>query len=225
MIGRILTHSERLAGAIRAAVGGVLMGLANLVPGISGGTMLLAAGIYTDFIEAIADITVFKFRRSAIVLLATVVGSAAVAILLLAGAVQALVINHRWIMYSLFIGLTLGGAPLVWRLAEPVTAPVYVGAAAGFVVMLLMVAGFDAPSGADTFRKASTGAPDIPSRSPARIPTRPTTSRNSTGLGCRIPSSRFRSPKAVSPRPWRRKTERSRRSTGLSRTTPMTSRR
>ena len=134
MIGRILTHSERLAGAIRAAVGGVLMGLANLVPGISGGTMLLAAGIYTDFIEAIADITVFKFRRSAIVLLATVVGSAAVAILLLAGAVQALVIDHRWVMYSLFIGLTLGGAPLVWRLAKPVTRPVYVGAVAGFVV-------------------------------------------------------------------------------------------
>ena len=31
---------------IRAALGGVLMGLANLVPGISGGTMLLAAGVY-----------------------------------------------------------------------------------------------------------------------------------------------------------------------------------
>ena len=28
--------------ALRAAVGGVLMGLANLVPGVSGGTMLLA---------------------------------------------------------------------------------------------------------------------------------------------------------------------------------------
>ena len=31
--------------AVRGGVGGVLMGLANLVPGISGGTMLLAAGI------------------------------------------------------------------------------------------------------------------------------------------------------------------------------------
>ena len=29
----------------RSVAGGVLMGLANLVPGISGGTMLLAAGI------------------------------------------------------------------------------------------------------------------------------------------------------------------------------------
>ncbi|MCZ6754410.1 MAG: DUF368 domain-containing protein [Gemmatimonadetes bacterium] len=149
MIGRILTHSERLAGTIRAGVGGVLMGLANLVPGISGGTMLLAAGIYTDFVEAVADITTLKFRRSAIVLVATVVGAAGVAILLLAGAVAALVRDHRWVMYSLFIGLTLGGAPLVWRLAKPVTGPVYAGAVGGFVVMLLMVAGLDAPSGAE----------------------------------------------------------------------------
>jgi putative membrane protein len=29
----------------RGAIGGGLMGLANLVPGISGGTMLLAAGV------------------------------------------------------------------------------------------------------------------------------------------------------------------------------------
>ena len=143
MIGRILTHSERLAQTIRAAVGGVLMGLANLVPGISGGTMLLAAGIYTDFVEAIADISTLKFRRSAITLLATVVGAAAVAILLLAGAVQALVMDHRWVMYSLFIGLTLGGVPLVWRLANPVPGPAYVGAAGGFLVMLLMVAGLE----------------------------------------------------------------------------------
>ena len=42
---------------LRCVLGGSLMGLANLVPGISGGTMLLAAGIYPRFIEAIADLT------------------------------------------------------------------------------------------------------------------------------------------------------------------------
>ena len=39
---------------VRGTLGGVLMGLANLVPGISGGTMLLAAGVYTQFVTAIA---------------------------------------------------------------------------------------------------------------------------------------------------------------------------
>ena len=42
---------------LRCVMGGVLMGLANLVPGISGGTMLLAAGIYPRFIQALADLS------------------------------------------------------------------------------------------------------------------------------------------------------------------------
>ena len=51
--------------AVRGALGGVLMGLANLVPGISGGTMLLAAGVYTLFIQGVAEVTTLRFRLSA----------------------------------------------------------------------------------------------------------------------------------------------------------------
>lgn len=132
---------------LRGGVGGALMGLANLVPGISGGTMLLAAGIYPDFIESVADVTTLRFRRRALLVLGTVVGTAVIAILLLAGAVRSLVIHHRWVMYSLFIGLTLGGVPLVWRLARPATPAVFAGAAGGFLVMLIMAGAFGEPSG------------------------------------------------------------------------------
>jgi putative membrane protein len=125
---------------IRGAIGGSLMGLANLVPGISGGTMLLAAGVYPAFISAIAELTTLRFRARSIVLLAAVVTSAALAILLLAGSVRGLVVDHRWIMYSLFIGLTLGGVPLVLRMARPLSAAVAVGGGIGFAVMLLMAA-------------------------------------------------------------------------------------
>ncbi len=102
--------------AVRGAIGGVLMGLANLVPGISGGTMLLAAGVYPRFINAIGEVTTLKFRKASLLLLGSVVLSALVAIVLLAGPVKDLVVDHRWVMYSLFIGLTLGGVPVVWRL-------------------------------------------------------------------------------------------------------------
>ena len=132
---------------VRGGVGGVLMGLANLVPGISGGTMLLATGIYPDFIDSVADITTLRFHRKALVVLGTVVGTAGMAILLLAGVVRGLVIDHRWVMYSLFVGLTLGGAPLVWRLVRPATPAVFGGAAAGFVLMLLMAGTLGAPPG------------------------------------------------------------------------------
>ncbi len=124
-----------------------MMGLANLVPGISGGTMLLAAGIYPDFIDSVADITTLRFHRKALVVLGTVVGTAGVAILLLAGVARGLVIDHRWVMYSLFVGLTLGGVPLVWRLARPANSAVLGGAAGGFVLMLLMAGTLGARAG------------------------------------------------------------------------------
>ncbi len=124
--------------AFRAVAGGLLMGLANLVPGISGGTMLLAAGIYPRFVEAIAEITTLKFRFRSIFVLGLVVVSAVLGVVLFAGPIKDLVVEHRWVMYSIFIGLTLGGLPIVWRMARPVSAPVWVGAALGFAVMVLL---------------------------------------------------------------------------------------
>lgn len=117
----------------RGGVGGVLMGLANLVPGISGGTMLLAAGIYPHFIRAVADVTTLKLRRRSLLVLGTVVGAALLAIVLLAGAVKDFVVEQRWIAYSLFIGLTLGGVPVIWRLMrKPLALGTWLAALVGF---------------------------------------------------------------------------------------------
>lgn len=119
----------------RGVMGGLLMGLANLVPGISGGTMLLAAGVYPEFIQAIADLTRLRFSIRALAVLAVVGGAAVLSILLGAGAIKDLVLEHRWVMYSLFIGLTLGGVPVVWGLVRRPDARVWAGAVAGFLAM------------------------------------------------------------------------------------------
>jgi putative membrane protein len=126
---------------LRGAIGGTLMGLANLVPGISGGTMLLAAGVYTGFISAIAEVTTLRFRARSLVLLASIVGAAALGILLLAGTVRDLVVEQRWLMYSLFIGLTLGGVPLLWRLARPASPALVASAVLAFGLMCAMALG------------------------------------------------------------------------------------
>ncbi len=150
--GHALSESEALstpALVARGAAGGVLMGLANLVPGISGGTMLLATGVFPTFIAAIADVTTFKFRRRSLIALATIVGSAVVAILMLAGPVRGLVIDQRWVMYSLFIGLTLGGVPLVWRLARPASPALWVAAVISFGLMALMALSGDVGGGGE----------------------------------------------------------------------------
>ena len=120
---------------VRYLLGGVLMGLANLVPGISGGTMLLAAGVYPRFIEALADLSSLRFRKSAFAVLGLVGAAAAVAIRLGAGPVKDVVVEHRWAMYSLFIGLTLGGVPVLWDMARPPSRGFWVGAAVGVIAM------------------------------------------------------------------------------------------
>jgi putative membrane protein len=131
----VVTVAELPRMLPRAGFAGVLMGLANLVPGISGGTMLLAAGVYPQFIGSIAEVSRFKFRPASLVVLGTIVVAALAAIALLSGVVVRLVVGHQWIMYSVFIGLTLGGLPMVYALARPMRRATWIGAIAGFVVM------------------------------------------------------------------------------------------
>jgi putative membrane protein len=123
---------------VRAVLGGLLMGMANLVPGISGGTMLLAAGVYPQFIQGIAEVTRFQFRRDSLIVLASICSAGALAIVTLAGQIKGLVVDHRWAMYSLFIGLTLGGVPVVWKLLRRLTTPASAGCALGIAVMAAM---------------------------------------------------------------------------------------
>ena len=120
---------------LRCLLGGVLMGLANLVPGISGGTMLLAAGVYPRFIQALAELSALRFRKSSLLVLGLVGIAAMAAILLGAGPVKDAVVQHRWAMYSLFIGLTLGGVPVLWQMARPATGAFSAAMVAGLLVM------------------------------------------------------------------------------------------
>jgi len=125
---------------IRCLLGGVLMGLANLVPGISGGTMLVATGIYTRFIDAVSDATRLRLTRSMVLTLGSVVVGAVAAIAGLAGAIHWALAEHRWVMFALFIGLTLGGVPILWKMARPWGNDILAGGVAGLIAMGALVA-------------------------------------------------------------------------------------
>ena len=64
--------------------------------------------------------------------------AAGIGILLLAGTLKSLVVTQRWIMYSLFIGLTLGGVPVVWRLTRNHSLTLWIPAALAFAFMALL---------------------------------------------------------------------------------------
>lgn len=117
------------------------MGLANLVPGVSGGTMILALGLYDRFIESVADVARLRWNWKAVTFIAILVAGLAVAILGLATPAVWLVREHRWLAYSLFIGMTLGGVPLLWAIVRPLDGPVALSALAGFAAMAAIAFG------------------------------------------------------------------------------------
>lgn len=119
----------------RVVGGGVLMGLANLVPGVSGGTMILAMGLYDQFIESIANATRLKLNRQTIVFLTLIMAGAVVTIVGLSGVAVGLVTSYRWIMYSLFIGMTLGGAPELLKHCRPFKTSAVISFVAAFAGM------------------------------------------------------------------------------------------
>ena len=88
---------------------GIAIGTANIIPGVSGGTIAFLLGIYDDMIEAIAGIR-RHFMKSILFLLPILIGAL--------GAVLALVFPITWAfdhyplpLVTLFAGLIIGGLP------------------------------------------------------------------------------------------------------------------
>ncbi|MHC5108704.1 MAG: DUF368 domain-containing protein [Planctomycetota bacterium] len=122
----------------RLIITGLLMGLANLVPGVSGGTMVVVMGLYDEFVSAIADITRLTFARRNIVFLTILTASAMVAIGGFSGILSKAVTLHRSAMFSLFIGMTLGGIPMLWKMRQNSGRSWLPGGIVGLTIMTLI---------------------------------------------------------------------------------------
>jgi len=129
-------QEARQAGVARTLSGGILMGIANIIPGVSGGTMILAMGLYPNFVEAVADVTRLRLRPKSLIFLGLLGGSAVAAIFAMLAPIKWGLTYHQHVMFALFIGLTLGGVPLLWKEMSPVRASGYAGAVVGFLVMV-----------------------------------------------------------------------------------------
>ena len=95
---------------------GMIIGVANLVPGVSGGTMALVMGIYERLIETISEFfTNKKKRKQYIFFLLPVVFGGIAAILLFARVFSFLLSSDIFSQptYFFFIGLILGSLPFL----------------------------------------------------------------------------------------------------------------
>lgn len=91
---------------------GILIGVANAIPGVSGGTMMVSMGIYDDIIYCITHL--FKqLKKSIMILLPYIIGMA-IGIVGLAFAIGYLLEHFEFQTKMAFIGLILGGVPLLF---------------------------------------------------------------------------------------------------------------
>lgn len=92
-------------------VKGFIMGIANIIPGVSGGTLALILGIYEDFIGAISHFF-SNFKKNISFLIPIAIGMV-LAIVSLSRVID-YSYNHFPIPTSLFfVGLVLGGIPML----------------------------------------------------------------------------------------------------------------
>lgn len=132
---------------------GFLMGAADIVPGVSGGTIALVLGIYERLVHAIStaasalgslvrgDLRETGRRLAAVpwVWVIALLAGIGAAIVVLSGPLERLLTDHPEAMAGLFFGLILGAVIVTWRLVKrpsPRLAVVALVAAVAFGLFL-----------------------------------------------------------------------------------------
>ena len=92
---------------------GMIIGLANVIPGVSGGTLMITLGLYEKIINTISHF--FKnFKENLKFLIPLGIGLV-LAVLLFSKIIGASLDKYPFPTTLLFIGLILGGLPLLWK--------------------------------------------------------------------------------------------------------------
>ncbi len=98
---------------IKMILKGVMMGVANIIPGVSGGTMAVSMGIYDKIIHA-ATHFISEFKKSMKLLLPIILGMA-IGIVALARVLEYMFARVPLQTNLLFIGLIIGGLPAITK--------------------------------------------------------------------------------------------------------------
>jgi len=136
---------------------GLLMGMADIIPGVSGGTMALITGIYERLIHSIRDID-FKFisyflkrdfkaaKKNFLAIdfpfLIPLGAGIAAALIILAEVIRYLLDYHTAPTYAFFFGLILASAGIVSRYVERIDKNHLISGIIGFVFVFVIV-GFE----------------------------------------------------------------------------------
>ena len=90
---------------------GMLIGIANIIPGVSGGTMAVSLGIYDKLISSVSGL--LKDWKSSLKTLLPIVLGCALGIVAFTYAIEYLLSRHTFLTCMAFVGLILGGIPIL----------------------------------------------------------------------------------------------------------------
>lgn len=96
---------------------GLLMGITDLIPGVSGGTVAFILGIYDRLLEAISGFFSREWKKHIGFLIPLVLGIGG-ALLLFSRVIEFLLTNHYEATQFFFMGLILGVLPYIAKQAE-----------------------------------------------------------------------------------------------------------
>ena len=118
---------------------GILIGIGGVLPGVSGGVLCIAMGIYKPIMEVLAS-PVKGLKQHARMLLPIGLGSA-IGFFLLVNVVEAVMSSYETIATCLFAGMILGTLPSLWRSAgkEPRTAKSAVSFTLTFILIFSLL--------------------------------------------------------------------------------------
>lgn len=118
---------------------GAVIGVANIIPGVSGGTMMVSMGIYDTLIHCITHLF-SDFKKSIKTLLPYAIGMV-VGIVALASLLTFLFENFPLPTYTAFIGLILGGLkPLLKKVDKKQLNAVAIGLFVVFFALIVLMA-------------------------------------------------------------------------------------
>lgn len=90
---------------------GIMIGIANVIPGVSGGTMAVSLGIYDKLIGAVSNL-LRDWKNSLKTLFPLVLGCG-IGIVGFTYAIEYLLSKHTFVTCMAFVGLILGGLPIL----------------------------------------------------------------------------------------------------------------
>lgn len=122
---------------IKNILKGMVVGVANIIPGVSGGTMMVSMGIYDKLIHCLTHL-LKEFKESMKFLIPIFVG-VGIALVGLSFIIQPAFEHFPLQTSCLFIGLIMGGLPAAWKKVKG--KGVKVSCIISFLVFFVLVAG------------------------------------------------------------------------------------